>query len=326
MEITVKNTKTEILEAYEKLLKEVQDAKNNTPKQIQEEKKYREVVEKVASVTNDSIIENIRKLKTSMEGALAELCDNLQTEYGRLEEIREAIRVEKKNLEDLYSLSANTDSLAAMLLAYQQKKAALETEQDAMRQQWDEEKKMHDSEEKEYAAEVKKNRAREEEEYQYNLKKTRQKEQDEYVLRKEKQDKELAEKRIAFEQEVAQRKNELKSAETELADLRKANADFPAQLQNALKAKELEVTNTLEAKFEFERQLTQKQNELDNSLKDQQIKLLKEKIAELSQQVKEFSDKAATADSNVKDIALKAIENSGKMQIVTKGGGESASQ
>ena len=41
-----------------------------------------------------------------------------------------------------------------------------------------------------------------------------------------------------------------------------------------------------------------------------------------AQQVKDYADKAATADSNVKDIALKAIESSGKMQIVTKGGGE----
>lgn len=41
MELSQKNTKTEILDAYEKLLKEVQQAKSNAPKQIQEEKKIR---------------------------------------------------------------------------------------------------------------------------------------------------------------------------------------------------------------------------------------------------------------------------------------------
>lgn len=322
MELTSKNTKSEILEAYEKLLKEVQEAKSNTPKQIQEEKQNKATLKKVAEMTNDSIIDEIKQLRTGMEGALDNLAEKMLEEYKRLEEIRAAIEVEKKNLEDLYELSANTDSLAAMLLAYQNKKAAIEAEQEAMRQQWAVEKQQHNDEEREYNTELQKSRKREEEEYQYNLKKLRQKEQDEYESRKEQQEKELAGRKAAFEQEVATRSSELTAAETELAELRKANAGFPVQLQNALAAKEEEVTKAMEARFEFERQLTQKQNELDNSLKDQQIKLLKEKIVELTQQVKDYADKAAKADGNVKDIALKAIESSGKMQIVTKGGEE----
>lgn len=322
MELSSKNTKTEILEAYGKLLKEVQESKKNAPKQLQEENKKQEVVEKVAVVTNDSIVANIKQLKSSMENSLDDLCNRLQTEFKQLEEIRAAIEVEKKNLEDLYSLSANTDSLATMLLVHQNKKAALEVEQESLRQQWTAEKQRHETEDNEFKAELQKKRAREEEEFQYNLKKNRQKEQDDYIARKEAQEKELAAKRACFDREVVQREGELKAAEAELSELRKASADFPNQLQKALKDKEEEIKTQMEAKFEFERQLTQKQNELDNSLKDQQIKLLKEKIAELSQQVKEFAEKAAKADSNVKDIALKAIESSGKMQIVTKGGGE----
>ena len=38
MEVTEKNTKSEILKAYESLLKEVQSAKADVPKQVQEEK------------------------------------------------------------------------------------------------------------------------------------------------------------------------------------------------------------------------------------------------------------------------------------------------
>lgn len=319
---TVKNTKTEILEAYEKLLKEVQEAKNNVPKQVQEEKKNKAVVEKVNEITNDAILADIKHLRSYMESALDELGDKMLGEFRQLEDIRSAIQLEKKNLEDLYALNANTDSLAAMLLAYQHKKAALEEEQESLRQQWESVKLQHEAEEKEYNLVLQKNRKREEEEYQYNLKKSRQKELDEYEVRREKQEKELLEKRTVFEQEMTLQKNELKAAESELADLRKANADFPIQLQKALKNKEEEVKKAMEDRFEFERQLTQKQNELDNSLKDQQIKLLKEKIAELTQQVKEYADKVATADSNVKDIALKAIENAGKTHIVTKGVGE----
>jgi hypothetical protein len=41
--------------------------------------------------------------------------NNLLEEFKKLEDIRAAIAVEKQNMEDLYSLSATTDLLAAMI-------------------------------------------------------------------------------------------------------------------------------------------------------------------------------------------------------------------
>jgi len=58
---------------------------------------------------------------------LDELQTHLVNEFKKLEEIRAAIAVEKQYLEDLYSLSANTDSLAAMLVVQKEKKEAFET-------------------------------------------------------------------------------------------------------------------------------------------------------------------------------------------------------
>jgi hypothetical protein len=45
-----------------------------------------------------------------------------------VEELQQAIEFEKKNLEELYQLSANTDSLAVILLAQKEKKEAFEKE------------------------------------------------------------------------------------------------------------------------------------------------------------------------------------------------------
>ena len=50
MEVTEKNTKAEILKAYETLLKGVQTAKADAPKQVQEEKQRKETLDKVANV------------------------------------------------------------------------------------------------------------------------------------------------------------------------------------------------------------------------------------------------------------------------------------
>jgi uncharacterized protein YktA (UPF0223 family) len=122
MELTEKNTKAEILRAYETLLKDVQAAKADVPKKMQEEKQRNETLEKVSNVSGESIVKSIVALKSGLNNSLDDILKNLTDEFKKLEEIRAAITLEKKSLEDLYSLSANTDSLAAMLLAQKAQK------------------------------------------------------------------------------------------------------------------------------------------------------------------------------------------------------------
>ncbi|MDR1336801.1 MAG: hypothetical protein LBK22_08240, partial [Tannerella sp.] len=49
--VSEKSTKAEILKAYESLLKNVQQAKADIPKQMQEEKQKKETLEKVSGIT-----------------------------------------------------------------------------------------------------------------------------------------------------------------------------------------------------------------------------------------------------------------------------------
>ena len=328
MEVTEKNTKAEILKAYEILLKDVQTAKSDVPKLMQEEKQRKETLEKVAKVSNEGIVKSITTLKSDLGNSLDEILRGLSDEFKKLEEIRAAIALEKKSLEDLYSLSANTDSLAAMLLTQKEKKEnfekeikekaeAFDSEITSKKAQWEIEKAKQKAEEKEYTDELTKRRKREEEEYAYNLKIRRQKEQDEYDSKKLLLEKELTDKKLRFEQEVSSRELNLKNTEAELAELRKNNAEFPAKLEKALKDKEAEVSKQLQTKYGFDIQLMVKQSEADVRLKDQAINSLQEKIKEQQEQLKEYSDKANRAEANVKDIAVKAIENASKIRMIT---------
>ncbi|MCF6240686.1 MAG: hypothetical protein L3J74_05000 [Bacteroidales bacterium] len=325
-EISSKNTKAQILEAYENLLKKVQSAKADVPKKIQEEKQRKETVAKVADLSNKSIVKEIGSLRTNLNNSLEELEKQLLEEFKKLEEIRQAIDVEKNNLKDLYELSATTDSLAAMLLAQSEqketfeqemkaKKDAFEQEMSELRAAWKEEKEKHLTEQKEFLEELKKNRKREEEEYQYKLKIERQKENDEYTAQKAKLEKELVEKKAAFEQEMAKREADIVAAEQELNELRKNNEEFPNKLAKAIADKEKEITLKLRTQFEFESKLLAKQNEGEIKLRDLTITSLKEKIEEMQQQIKELNEKANKAENSVKDIAVKAIESSSKIQV-----------
>jgi len=344
MEISSKSTKNEILDAYEALLKQIQEEKANVPKKVQEEKQKTEVLTKVSETSHDGIVKNISNLKIALNTSLDLLGSNLAAEFKKLEEIRSAILVEKNNLEDLYSLSANTDSLAAMLLVQKEKresfdkkiseeelafsqkmkleKESFEAEIKNSRETWKAEKQKQELEEKEYVSELKKQRKREEDEYSYNIKISRQKEQDAYLSEKSALDKELADRKLLFEQEIAKREDLVKTAESELNELRKLSSEFPAKLNSALTAKEKEIVGALTTKFDFERKLYEKQTEGDLKLKEQTIKSLQEKITEMQAQVRELNEKATKAEMNVKDIAVKAIESSSKVQFFQKKEGE----
>ena len=225
--VTEKNTKAEILKAYDTLLKKVQEEKSNVPKQVQEEKQKQEVLTKVSGFSGESIVKTVNELKNSLNNELDELHQGLTGEFKKLEEIRSAIAIERQSLEDMYSLKANTDSLAAMLLAQKEKKESFEKEIAEIKEQWDQEKIRQKTEEKEYAEELSKRRKREEEEYLYTLKITRQKDKDEYETKKAALEKELTDRKTAFEQEMTQREQAIKAAEEELNHLRKEINPIP---------------------------------------------------------------------------------------------------
>ncbi len=350
-EVTVKNTKSEILKAYEELLAKVKAQKSDQPKQLQEVSRKMEVIDKASKNTTEGIISAISSLKLGLAKELDKLNEQLLAEYKKLEDIQTAINLEKKNLEELYEVSANADSLAAMLLAQKEKKAEFEAEmaqkkadldeklqsekasfdekmtlektqfETAMKQQkelWKAEQDKWNAQQKELKEATEKQRKREEEEYLYNLKITRKKETDIYEEKKAKLEKEISEKKIAFDKEVAEREAKLIAAEAELKELRIKAENFPKELEKAITGTEKAVTEKLKAHFDFEQKLIAKQTEGELKLKDQTIGTLQNRIKELEATTKELSQKAGNAEANVKDIAIKAIESSRKLHIFDK--------
>lgn len=332
--VTVKNTKNQILDAYNDLLQKLQVQRTEEPKKVQEQQKKEKLVSSAKSLSNQGIVKGIAELKVNLSSALDQLGDKFVTEYKNFEELQQAINVEKQNLEDLYQLSANTDSLAVMLLAQKEKREQFELEMAERKLELTEkinlEKENHETEiqgkrvlwkkeqaeqvltVKEEAAKTKKEREREGEEYQYNLKINRKKEIDQYEEKKQKLEKELTEKKTAFEKEFQERKTKIEEAETELLELRKKNTAFPAEMEKAVNEAVKATTEKLQSAHQFEKELKEIEVEGELKLKDQTIDTLKTKIKEMETSIKEMSQKTITAESSVKDIAIKAIESSSK--------------
>jgi hypothetical protein len=339
-DISMKNTKSEILSAYEETLKKLKEKKTEEPKKEQERQKQETLVKQAGAMSHEKINKDISGLKTEIASMLDKLNESFVAEFRKFEELQQAIQIEKKNLEDLYQLSATTDSLAAMLTAqkekreqFEQEMAAKKAEIDAaMKQakidfdeemaekklQWKKEQEINQARQKEDTETLQKKRNREEEEYQYNLKQVRKKETDIYEEKKQKLDKELVDKKALFEKEYAEREASLKAAEKELQELRATSVAFPAELEKAVAAAVKANTEKLLAEFKFATDLKAKETEGELKLKDQTIETLRAKIKDIEAFNKELTQKTTTAETNVKDIAIKAIESSGKMHYFEK--------
>ncbi|MCF8365054.1 MAG: hypothetical protein K9H16_04695 [Bacteroidales bacterium] len=350
-EITTKNTKNQILAAYEELLQKVKEHKNEEPKKLQEETRKKEVITKASQNSTESIIVGIGTLKLGVAKELDKLSEQLSSEYSKLEDIQKAIVLEKQNLEELYQLTANTDSLAAMLMAQKEKrtqfeaemtetkaafeqemkikkeafeqsmkseKETFETTMKLQKEQWKVETQKWNEQQKEQKDASEKQRKREEEEYLYNLKLTRKKESDLYEEKKFKLEKELTDKKSAFEKEMAEREANLLASETELQELRNKAASFPKELDATVANTKKTITELLSREFKFEKELTAKQNEGELKLKDQIIATLQSKIKDIETTLKELSAKASLSESTSKEIAMKAIESARQVHIIEK--------
>lgn len=326
-DISAKSTKNEILEAYHEALTQLKAVKKSTKPELKALEEKQDIVVKATKHSTDDIVKNIANLKLSLVRSLEEIEEQLLSSYKQLTGLQQAIDIQTKELNDLYEIKVNADSLAALLHAQKEKKLIfdkdvnsknLNFEQDIVekRAAWKKEQDQFEISRKEYEQQTIKLRQREEDEYAYQRDLSRQKERDQYHLEKESLEKELASKRMALEQEFATREAKLSSQEQEFQLLKQQAEAFPNELQKAIDHATNALTEKLTFKFDYETKLAQKEQEGEQKLLQQMITALEAKVAHLETQAKQLSDKSNQANLQVQDIAVKAIESASLQRFI----------
>jgi len=313
--VSSRNTKGEILEAYKELLANVKQKKEE-PRVVQQRQKEEEKVKTAERLSADEIIQRIADLKTHVSGTLDKLEEKMTGAYKEFANLREAIDIEKKNLEDLYQVSYNAHSLVTLMLAQEKQKEEFEQEMEQQRAAWKDEEERMNKEMKEVKENLSRERKREQDEYDYNIKIKRKKDQDEYEEKRSRLDKELADKRIQFEREITEREALLKEAEAELAGLRKLREEFPEKLEKEKTEATKAIEGKLNQEYNFEKQLRENQSIAEIKLKDQMIDSLNLKIKDQEALIKEHTSKVKLSEDSVQKIAIKALDSAGREKYI----------
>jgi hypothetical protein len=319
--LTEKNTKQEMLDAYQALAKQLQESRaaELAPERRLEEKRAAEAIQLAEAAAPEEIDREIGQLKAQVGKFLAEISDRLGAESGRFRGVQKAVAAKESELKELYGIEKSAVSLAALLEAQNQKRAdfetqmtqdreELETEIGTKRAEWDKEKKAHEAEVKERDAVEKKARDREREDFIYNFKREQQSIKDKLNDEKAALEKEIKVKRETFEKEFAEREKAIVEKERELADLRAKAAAFPKELETAVNQAVKETTDRLKLEAKNREDLLTKQFEGERNVLSARNETLEKTNKDLLSANTKLVQQLEAAYQKVQDIAEKTVE------------------
>lgn len=333
--VTSKNTKAEILDAFEELKKEKSTLEREIKqlKQTMTDKVAKIVTPPVKSSNNNTtsshqnnfqnilqVIQNLKTLQLGFGSAVSNLSEQLITEASSLEEIQELLAEEKQQLEELHGLnSVEENTLEELLQSYEenskifaeelsQEKETIEKQIDDLKKAWRKEQENCTRQVKERNENSQKNQQREGEEYQYNRELERNLNEEEYEQNKQNLERELQESLEAEEKQWQEREETIAKKEKEYAEAKEKVESFEYQLEENIKNGKQQGQNIGNYQARIKADLRAKEVEGQKQNYQLQIESLEHTIVNQQAKIASLSEQLDAALKQVQDLAVKAIE------------------
>ena len=326
--LNVRNTKQQMLDAYNELAKSLEEKRDVElkPEQKAVEKETALVVEKANKISLDGVTQGIAQLKAEVNKTFSQLQEKLEDELSKYADLTEAVSAKEKELADIYEIRKSASSLVALIEAQNQRRTEFEAEMEEKKQalagEIERERKQRMLEKEQYEAKAKeqkeaeeKQRKREKDEYEYGFKREQLIAREQFEYAKEKTEKALSDKKEQVEKElseregiVAEREKTIKSLEDRIQELEKGQE----------KAVELAVTKAKEqllADFTSKEILLKKEFEGERNVFTTRIKSLEDITKKQTEQIVMLTQQLENAAGKVQDIAVKAIEGSSHSKL-----------
>ncbi|MCB9717626.1 MAG: hypothetical protein H6712_27510 [Myxococcales bacterium] len=324
--ITTRNTKQEIIAAYNAATKELKALKAKgtaAPPASQKalppspEEPVRPKANGELSVAD--IIASLRSLTTSIGESASSLQSELTTEATELQRIREQASAVTRELQTLHGIEVSEGSLAELIARYAEsnekaaeeltaKREAFEKEMNASREAWNKEQEDHLRKSEEAEAERSKARERDAAEHAYELEQRDAKVSDERAQRSKSFEHELVVLREGKETEWTEREKQLAEREREAAELRSKAEAFEAEREAAVKKAEIEGMGIARKQTKTQLDLKTKDNDGVRRVFELKIESLGEVIAKQEAQIEQLSKALETARKQTTELAVKAID------------------
>ncbi|HIK04372.1 MAG TPA: hypothetical protein IGS40_06605 [Trichormus sp. M33_DOE_039] len=328
--LTDKNTKAEILQAYEDLLKETSSLKSQI-NQVSKEKQpvtpaqpkaeVNKVMNQSATIQQkmNYTIESLAKIQLGFGSAANELSEKLTTQASKLEEMRKSVEKEVEQLKELHDLEVNDDTLDTLITAYEDNSKAYQNEfeqrYDLLSQEmlseataWQKEQEEYNKTIKEENDNLSKNRQRESAEYKYNLELQRRLNTEEYEQQQKVLYQELEEGQQEVEKQWNEREKVIAEREKQFDEYKTKVESFPKEKEAAIKKATEEGKGIAHYQAKVKSDLYGKEVEGQKRFYEQRLQSLEQTITNQESRLQNLSKQLESALKQVQDLAVKAIE------------------
>ncbi len=256
----------------------------------------------------EQVVSRISDLNLQINRSLTGISEQLTAEVRRLADAREAVEIEKRELERLHKIDIAATALDQLVEEHSRRDRQFESDMDAKQAQWTEQVKAREKEQKEFDEQLKRTRQRELDEYEYKKALERRKAEDKYNEEQRLIERRNLERQDTLEKSWAQREASLKEREQELEQLRKESQTFADRLQKEVKAAVAENEKSANARFQQEKLILQKDAEAEKKVADLRIASLEETVRQQRSHIEALEKRLEEAKSQVQEIAVRAIE------------------
>lgn len=325
-----KNTKAEILTAFDELLKEkkalevqvVQKEEKSVNGRNGKHTSEQDLIVNPAQRSQqrmESTVEGLNQLQLGFGGAISDLSEKLTLEAFKLQEVRQAVTTEIQQLEALHALSVTEGSLDALIQQYgesfkafneefNQRSSAVEQELAQAKKAWAKEQEEHRRFIKERNETLNKTRQRDDKEYTYNLTLHRKLAKDEYEQENKQLYQEIEDSRQTLEKQWVEREKGIADLETRFAELKAKVEAFPKDLETAIKRAREEGKGIAHHQAKVKADLVAKDVEGSKRTYELRIQSLLDTIQNQEARIQALSKQLDAALKQVQDLAVKAIE------------------
>ncbi|MEH2412363.1 hypothetical protein [Nostoc sp.] len=327
---TDKNTKVEILQAYEELAQEKATLKlqldeigkeNQSGTKEQPKLEQRIAINQLYSVQEkiSNTIESLEKIQLDFGSYTNELSEQLTTKASKLEEIRRTLEEEIQQLTQLHNLEISDHVLDTVIQAYEDNTKAYQEEysqrsevlfQEILEQRntWGKEQEEQQRAIKKRNENLNKTRQRNASEYKYNLELQRQLETDEYEQEQKALYKQLEELLQETEKQWAEREKAISEREKQFEELKAKVEAFPKDEEAVIKKATEGGKGIADYQAKVKSDLYSKEVEGQKRFYEQRLQSLEQTITNQEMRIKNLSKQLESALKQVQDLAVKAIE------------------
>lgn len=324
--VSKKNTKDEILNAFEELAQKVEGTvlpEIEKPDEIKL-KEDTSILHKAENISTEKIYAKAAEFKQAISSSISDLIEKLSSEAEKLNDLKRGVEIEKQKLEDSFQIKLKADTLLKLIKLHSQEDKEFNDKMVMQKTEWVKTQKIHDEEIKIQEEELKKKRLREEEEYEYSVKQEHKHRDEEDEDKRKQKEKVWLEKIAEREQVLSEREKQIKIVEDELTDLRKKAADYPQVLDQAEKKAYGDGEKSASAKAAIENNLLQEQISGERNVMKLKIELLEKTVKNQTDEITLLKKRFDEATAQLKEIAVSAVnagkqaENSSNLQNSTR--------